>query len=234
MCPNRRLVLYICSVVKVCLSTVVLEFAAYGGFIRSYWRVRFVRLCKTVSVRLQESKDTCVGFIGAFVFPSAWTVIKSRACSQWRLCEFRKSHTAAISHPRTSSNLIALLAPSASSVHVGVCVCVESMLILCFSFSLFVSFFPFLLRPRTICIWEGSRVMSRGRPNVKHGANLVLCILSGASADVETSSKCVLKERVYLSPLCRLFPQHVVFGSEGNLNPDSLWGETPPFRGQQP
>ncbi len=83
-------------------------------------------ICAVLSPALQ---DMCVGVISVYVFPSAWTLIKSRACSQCRLCESRKSHTTAISHPRTSSNVIALLAQRSLSerglcVSVRVCVCV--------------------------------------------------------------------------------------------------------------
>lgn len=113
----------------------------------------------------QPAGSLCVGVISVRVFPSAWTLIKSRACSQCRLCECRKSHTAAISHPRTSSNLIALLAQRSLSEQACVCMCV-----------LIVTIFM-LYR---VCVWEdfffsGSgqyvSVMDGGRKRCRDGTD---------------------------------------------------------------
>lgn len=111
----------------------------------------------------EAAGSLCVGVISVRVFPSAWTLIKSRARSQRRLCERRKSHTAAISHPRTSSNLIALLAQRSLSEQACVCVCVQVcvdsnhiyvLLSLCVGgFFLFL----FFLSQRTICVCDGWR-----------------------------------------------------------------------------
>ena len=142
-----------------------------------------------------ESQDMCVGVISVCVFPSVWTLIKSRACSQCRLCESRKSHTTAISHPRTSSNLIALLAQRSLN---GcdcewVCVCVLKVrgnfiyVLVCLCGCLCEVFPPFFLclddmllrrswqmEARREDMWH----RSRDRLHLKHCAVWTLCFSS--------------------------------------------------------